>query len=128
MQDAGVVSILDILGVELPIVRQYLDAATDDTGRPVQHSADPAGDFRPEIGFEVGRVVAEGSENQSGKLRHAQPLKVVFVLAEFRGHAALPLDAALEGDTGQLPGQIISPAVIDAADLLDIAAALETEQ
>src|SRR5260370_11697386 len=77
MQDAGVVGILDVLGVELPIVRQYLGAAAQNPSRPVQHATDSAGDFRPELGFELGPVVAERPENQSGKLRHPQPLAVV---------------------------------------------------
>src|SRR5712671_7627041 len=100
MQDAGVIGILDVLGVELPIVRQYLGAAAENPGWPVQHPTDAAGDFRPEIGLEITRVVAKRSEHQSGKLRHPQPLKIVVVLAELGRHPALALDPALERDTG----------------------------
>ena len=52
----------------------------------------------------------------------------MVVLAELGRHPALALDPALERDTGQLAGQIIGPAVIDAADLLDVAAPLEAQQ
>src|SRR5947208_7074099 len=44
----------------------------------------------------------------------------MLVLAEFGRHAALALDAALEGDAGQLAGEIVAPAVIDAGDLLAV--------
>src|SRR5436190_9522574 len=45
---------------------------------------------------------------------------MMVVLAEFRRHAALPLDAALERYPGQLAGEVITPAVIDAGDLLAV--------
>src|SRR5437764_9832362 len=45
---------------------------------------------------------------------------MMIVLAEFRRHAALALDAALERDPGQLAGEVIAPAVIDAGDLLAV--------
>src|SRR2546423_13603572 len=45
---------------------------------------------------------------------------MMVVLAEFGGHAALALDAALERDPGQLAGEVITPAVIDAGDLLAV--------
>jgi len=38
------------------------------------------------------------------------------------------LTPAFEGDSGQLSGQIVGPAVIDAADLFDVAAPFETQQ
>ena len=50
-----------------------------------------------------------------------KPLQMVVVLAEFRRHAALALDAALEGDPGQLAFEVVAPAVIDAGDLLAVA-------
>ena len=59
VEDAGVVSVLGILGVEFPIVGQYLGAAAENTGRAVQHTANPAGDLRPKIVLDIGNVVAE---------------------------------------------------------------------
>src|SRR6266542_7080295 len=46
---------------------------------------------------------------------------MMLVLAEFGRHAALALDAALKGDPGQLAGEVVAPAVIDAGDLLAVA-------
>src|SRR5271169_3617911 len=128
MQYAGMVGVLDVFSVELPVIGQYLRAAAENAGGPVQHAADAGGDFRPEIGFEVRGVVAERPEYEAGELGDPQPLQIVLVLAKLRGHAALPLNPALERDAGQFPGQVISPAVIDAADLFDVAAPLEAQQ
>jgi hypothetical protein len=44
------------------------------------------------------------------------------------GHAALAGDAAAERDPGELAGEVVGPVVIDAHDLLRLAAVLETEQ
>src|SRR5262249_20085521 len=128
VEDAGVVRVLGVLGVKLPVVRQYLNAAAENASRPVQHATNPAGDLRPEIAFEIGRVVAERPENEAGEFRDPQTRKVVLILAEFGWHAALALDPALERDAGQLPGQVIGPAVVDAAELFHIAAPLEAQQ
>src|SRR5580704_11488144 len=109
MQDAGMVGVLDVLGIELPVVGQYLSAAAENAGRPVQHAADAGGNFWPEIGFEIGGVVAKRPENQAGEFGDPQPVQIVLVLAKLGGHAALPLDPALERDAGQFPGQVIGP-------------------
>src|SRR6202166_3113935 len=53
---------------------------------------------------------------------------MMLVLAEFGRHAALALDAALEGDPGQLAGEIVAPAVIDAGDLLAVALLGQAQQ
>src|SRR6266851_1654123 len=53
---------------------------------------------------------------------------MVVVLAEFRRHAALMPDAALEGDPGQLPFEVVAPAVIDAGDLLAVALSREAQE
>src|SRR6516162_7748202 len=109
MQDAGVIGVLGVLGVELPVIRQYLRAAAEYPRRTVQHAANPTDDLRPEIVFEIGRVAAERPEDEAGELGHPQWCEVVVVLAEFRRHPALPLDAALKGDASQLAGQIVGP-------------------
>jgi len=47
---------------------------------------------------------------------------------EFRRHAALALDPALEGDPGQVAFEIVAPPVIDAGDLLAAALARQAQQ
>src|SRR5262249_44888487 len=126
--DAGVVGILCVLRVEFPVIWQYLGTAAENAGRPVQHASDPAGDFRPKINFQIGSVVPERPEHQAGELSDPQPGQIMLFLAELGRHAPLPPDPALERDAGQFAGQIISPAVIDAADLFDVAALLEAQQ
>jgi len=78
------------------------------------HAADPAGHDRAQIGLEIGHILVERAEDEARQLGHLQTLQMVVVLAEFRRHAALALDPALEGDPGQLAFEVIAPAVIDA--------------
>ena len=122
------IGVLGVFEVKLPVVRQYLGAAAEDMGRPVEHAADAADNLRPEIGFEVGRLRAEGAEDEAGQFGDPQPRQIVVVLAEFRRHPALPLDPALESDAGQFAGEVIGPAVIDAFDLFGVALALDAQQ
>ena len=63
-------------------------------------------------------------------LNSAQPdlAQIVLGAIEFLRHAALTLDAALESDAGEVAVEVVAPAVIDAGDALDIAAALEAQQ
>src|SRR6516164_5038534 len=98
MQDAGVIGVLGVLGVELPVARQYLGAAAENMGRPVQHPANPADDLWPQVSFEIRRVIAERAEDEAGEFGDPERGEVVLVLAEFRRHPALALDAALKGD------------------------------
>src|SRR5262249_29739231 len=128
MQDAGVIGVFGIFEIQLPVVRQNLGAAAEDARRPVQYPTNSADDLGPEITFEIRRIMSERAENEAGELGHPQWGEIVLVFAEFRRHAALPFDAALKGDPGQLAGQIISPAVVDALDLFDVTLLLETQQ
>ena len=48
--------------------------------------------------------------------------------AEGIGHAALPLDPILERHSGQVALPVIGPGVIDAAEILGVAALLECDQ
>jgi len=40
VQDRGVIGVLDVLGIELPVIREDLRRAADDRGRPVKDAAD----------------------------------------------------------------------------------------
>src|SRR3954454_12654365 len=53
---------------------------------------------------------------------------MVFLLAELRRHAALPLDAVLERDRGQMTFEIIAPAVINAGDFLAVPVVCQAQQ
>src|SRR3954453_3690343 len=53
---------------------------------------------------------------------------MVLVLAEFGGHAALPLDAVLERDLGQIAFEIVAPAVINAGDFLAVSLVRQEQQ
>ena len=48
--------------------------------------------------------------------------------AERRRHAALALDAVLEGDADQITLPVVGPGVVDAAEILDVTALLQRDQ
>ena len=52
----------------------------------------------------------------------------MFFLVEFRCHAALALDALFESDAGQLPCQVVGPAVIHATEFFDVALSSHTQE
>ena len=81
-----------------------------------------------EIGLKVRRGVAERAEHQAAEFRYAQALEPVLVLAEFRRHAALALHAVLERDPGELAGEVVGPAVIDAGEFAGVAGAFDAQQ
>ena len=89
MQYRGVIGVLDVLEIELPVVRQDLRAAADHVKRPVQHALQAADDQRAEIGFEILDVLVERAEHQAAQFGDPQPLQVVLLLAELGRHAAL---------------------------------------
>ena len=117
VQDAGVIGVLHVLEIELPVVGQHLCGAAEHLQRLGQHAADARGDFRPEIALEVGRILGKAAEYQAAEFDHMQLAQVVLLHAEFRRHAALALDAVLEGDAGQPAFEVVAPAVIDAGDV-----------
>src|SRR3954466_12962622 len=53
---------------------------------------------------------------------------MVVFLAEFRRHTALPFDAALERDRGQMALEVVAPAVINAVDLPAVPLVCQTQQ
>src|ERR1051325_4806284 len=55
-------------------------------------------------------------------------MEMVLLLTEFGRHAALPLDAALERDAGELAGEVVAPAVINAGDFLAVALLGQAQQ
>ena len=122
------IGVLHVLEVELPVVRHHLRAAPEQHRGPVHHAQQPAGDVGAEIGLEVGCRVAERAEHQAAEFGDAQALEPVLVLAELRRHAALALHAVLERDAGELAGEVVGPAVIDAGEFLDAAGALQAQQ
>jgi len=130
VQDAGMVGVLDVLHVELPVVRQRLrDAADHDRGSPTQHALDPGCDFLAEIFLERGHVFRERSEDQAVQGGNAQLARAMRLHPEALGHAALSLHAILERHALQVALPVVGPCVIDAAEiLLALAVVVQTDQ
>ncbi len=47
---------------------------------------------------------------------------------EIGGHAAFAVDPALEGDGAEVAGEIVTPGVVGAGEILDVAAVFESDQ
>ena len=59
--------------------------------------------------------------------RVSQALQPVLLLAELGRHTALALHAVLERDPGELPREVVGPAVINAGELAHSAGALDAQ-
>ena len=129
MQDAGVVGVLDVLHVELPVVGKRLGVAAEhDRRAAAHHAADPRIDLFAEMFLERRHVVRETAEDDAEGLGQPQLARVVLLHAERRRHAALALDAVLEGDLLEVALPVVAPGVIDAGERLGVAAALQRDQ
>ena len=128
VQQAGVIGVLDVLEIELPVVRQRLRETADHHDRLVQHALDPAGDLVAEIFLDRRHVLGRAAEHQAGEHRDAQLARAVVGAAERLRHAALAGDAVLEGDRVEVAFQVVVPGVIDAGEVARIAAAIERDQ
>ena len=128
VEQAGVVGIPVVLGVELPVVGQHLAVIADDPQRLDEHAIDISGKPGADIVEERRRLAGERSEDQPAIDLHPQPFEPVAGLVEIRRKPALAADPALERDTSELAGEIVGPVVIDAAELPDVAGLLVADE
>ena len=126
MQDARMIGILDVLEIELPVVRQHLREAAEHDGRAVfEHARDAFDDLVAEVFVERRHVVGEAAEHQTVQRRHAQLAQTVIAEAEVFLHAALAVDAVPERDAEQIALQAVGPGMVDAAEVLRVALVLQ---
>src|SRR5215470_8584233 len=128
VQNARVVAVLHVLEIELPVVGQNLGRAAKNLHWPPENASDARRDFLAEIGFEFRSTVIEAAEYETAKFGDLQFSQVVLRPLEVFRHSALPLDAALKGNSCQVAGKVVAPAVIHARDVVGVAAPLETEE
>src|SRR5215470_7991056 len=128
VQNAGMVAVLHVLEVELPIVRENLSRASKNFHWPPEDTSDARRDFLAEIGFEFRSIVIEAAEYETAKFGDLQFSQVVLRPLEVFRHSALPPDTALKGNTRQVAGEVVAPAVIHARDVIGVAAPLQTEE
>ena len=127
VEDAGVVRVPDVLGVELPVVAQDLGIVAEHLCRLRQNPVDPAANLRPEIIVQRRRPMVERPEDQPGPGRGAQGPQVMVAAPEGRRHPPAALDALLEGDADQLAGLVVGPGVVDAGEGAGVAEALQAQ-
>src|ERR1700739_3072677 len=72
MEEARMVGVLDVLYIELPVVRQRLDEAADDLDRLLQHAANAPDDRLAEVLFNRRRRLGQGAEYQAAENGGAQ--------------------------------------------------------
>src|SRR5882672_6884019 len=126
MQDARMIGILDVLDIELPVVRQHLLEAAEHDGRAVfEHARNAFDDLLSKVFVERRHVVGETTEDQTMQRRDAQLAQTVIAEAEVFLHAALAVDAVPERNAEQIALQVVGPGVIDAAEVLRVALVLQ---
>ena len=128
VQQARVIGVLDVLEIELPVVRQHLREAAGHHHRLVQHALDAARDLLAEIFLDRRHVVGQAAEDEAAEHRDAKLSRPVVGAAEGLGHAALAVDAVLEGDRLEVAFQVVVPGVIDAGEVAGMAAGVERDQ
>src|SRR4051794_18471833 len=103
MQDTGVIGVLDVLDVELPVVRKHLSETPEHhRGAAAEHPLDAVHDLLAEIFLDRWHVFGERAENQTVNDRDAQLARTMLLHLEGLRHAALALDAILESDACQV--------------------------
>jgi hypothetical protein len=117
-----VVGVLDVLHVELPVVRQHLrEAAEHDWRAPGQDPADAVQDLLAEVLLDVGQVVVQGAEDEPVHDCQSQLARPVSLQAEVGWHAALAAHSLGERDRGQVALQAVGPGVVDAGEVAGVA-------
>ena len=123
------IGVLDVLHVELPVVGKRLRIPAEHDGLASRQDAfDAGGDRLAQIFLERGHRFREAAEHQPVEFCHPQLARPVVLHAERRRHAALAFDAVLEGDADEVALPVVGPGVVDAAEVLGIAARLERDQ
>src|SRR5262249_3507939 len=118
VEQARVVRVLDVLDVELPVVRQHLHEAAEHADGPAQHTRHAPEDLVSQIGLERRRVGTQAREDQTGKRRRPELAGAVRGLGETSRHAATAIGALLEGYAGERALEIVRPCVVDALEVL----------
>ena len=117
VEQARVVGVLDVLHVELPVVRQGLGEAAHDPHRAAQHAPDPPEDLRAQVLLDRRGLGREAREHEAVERGGAQLARPVVRLAERLRHPAAAVAALLERDADQAAPQVVGPGVIDALEV-----------
>src|SRR6267378_3210516 len=116
VQQARVVRVLDVLEVELPVVRQPLGEASEHLHRLAHHAAHAAEDLGAEVLLDRRRLGRQRREDEATERGRPQLARSVIGLAEVGGHPAAAVAALLERNADQVAAQVIAPRVVDALE------------
>src|SRR6266446_5592040 len=116
VQQARVVRVLDVLEVELPVVRQPLREAPEHLHRLAHHATHAADDLGAEVLLDRRRLGRQRREDEATERGRPQLARAVIGLAEIGGHAAAAVAALLERNADQVAAQVIAPRVVDALE------------
>src|SRR5208282_5952105 len=94
----------------------------------VQYPVNARADQIADVARQRRRLGGEGAEDEVAERIDAQFLQTVLLEAEARRHPALPGPPAAEGDTVEVACEIIAPGVVDAGQVVGMAAPLETNE
>ena len=122
------VAVLDVLKVELPVVRQDLGIAAVDTQWLVQHAQQARRDGFTEIVEDRRRFVGQGAKHQATERGDAQFARTILAYVEVGRHAALAIDALRKRRTEHIAFEVVTPRVVGADEILGASFVLEREQ
>ncbi len=125
VQQARVVGVAQVLGVELPVAGDQLPRIAENADRAVEEALDHPGAELAEILLQrLGALRLEGAEKHAFVVPHGQFSRRLLLEIEVVGHAAFALEPLAEGQAGELAGGGIAPAVIEAHVALGVPAQL----
>jgi hypothetical protein len=128
VEETRVISVLHVLDIELPVVRQHLDEAAQYPDGSAQHAGYATENLLAQVGLDARRLRAQAREDQP--VHHGRPelARAVGRLGEFGRHAAPAIRTLLEGDTGEIALEVVSPRVVDALEMPRGAVIVERDQ
>src|SRR5215813_8191805 len=114
MQEARVVRVPGVFGVQLPVRTDELAPITEDADRTVEDTIEPRSLCWTKICFDRLDLVVKGGEHDAVVRRDSQFGERDFCGIKICGIASLTFDAATEGHADQIAAEIVTPLMVDA--------------
>ncbi len=100
----------------------------EDFHRLLHDAADAHRDLRADVALDRRGLVGERRKNQAAEDLDAEFLRRLALRLGVGGHTPFTLHAAAERHRGEIAAQIVSPVVIDADDLFNVAPILQAKE
>ena len=128
VQQAGMVIVAGILGIELPVAADPLAIVAEHPDRPDEEAPQLRQDRRAEVVLERLGILGQCAEQRAVDVADPQRAQPVPAHLKARVEPAFAPDAAAERDRRQRPVEPIAPLVIDADMLAGVAGKLSADQ